>query len=155
MAFDRLFAFLPFCWFLFGAFIFQEHFDLLDPLYSSPSLPLSFSSLILVSLVIDRTQLPRTSKVETPKSQGPGNHWVLLCQPRDTGPQTARSPGSSWAVALCVSRSSAVGPHEEAGRLADYRGGGGDAHVGPIFSMEETGNWEHEATSQRSELLSP
>lgn len=38
LAFDRLFAFLPFCWFLFGAFIFQAHFDLLDPLYSSLSL---------------------------------------------------------------------------------------------------------------------
>ena len=38
LAFDRLFAFLPFCWLLFGAFIFQEHFALLDPLCSSLSL---------------------------------------------------------------------------------------------------------------------
>ena len=91
LAFDRLFAFLPFCWLLFGAFIFQEHFALLDPLCSSLSLchlPLWF----LVSLVIDRTQLPHASKVETLKSQGPDSCWVLLWEPNDPRPQPTPRP---------------------------------------------------------------
>lgn len=56
------------------------------------SLPLSFSSLILVSLVIDRTQLPHASKVETLKSQGPDSCWVLLWEPNDPRLQPTPRP---------------------------------------------------------------
>lgn len=100
---------MPFCCFLFGAFIFQEHFDLLDSLYSSPSFPLSLFSLILVSRVIDRTLLPHTSKVET------SSHQALITPGLCLG-TTALSPNPSRARLQSSALPTLFQPHSTTSR---------------------------------------